>query len=224
MTEIKICGINTEASLNAAISAGADYVGLVLYPKSPRNVEFEEAANLAERARGKVKVVALVVDPGPAILSVLRHAIKPDIVQLHGHEPIDLVARLRNALPGIELWKAVPVSSVDDVAEARAYLNPETHAHRLLFDAKPAEKSDLPGGNGLSFDWRILDGIADAFPFILAGGLTPENVADAIRLTGAKTVDVSSGVEVEPGKKSPELIRGFIQAAKSANTDTPSAA
>ncbi|MEO1544406.1 MAG: phosphoribosylanthranilate isomerase, partial [Pseudomonadota bacterium] len=149
----------------------------------------------------------------------LRHSIKPDIVQLHGHEPPDLVERFRNALPGIDIWKAVPVSDVGDIEAAEAYLDPNTRADTLLFDAKPPKDATLPGGNGLAFDWHILDGVSERYPYVLAGGLTAENVADAIRLTGAATVDVSSGVETEPGKKSPELITRFIQAAKSVTTD-----
>ncbi|MEO1205305.1 MAG: phosphoribosylanthranilate isomerase [Pseudomonadota bacterium] len=224
MTQTKICGINTAEALEAAIQAGTDYIGLVLFPKSPRNVEFDQAEELAELARGRVKIVALVVDPGPAMLSVLRNNIRPDIVQLHGHETPDLVERFKRALPGIALWKAVPVSQQADIEAAETYLDENTRASRLLFDAKPPENADLPGGNGLSFDWRILKGVASRYPYVLAGGLTPENVAKAIELTGAAIVDVSSGVETEPGKKSPELMTRFIMAVKSVTNNETTAA
>ena len=218
-TEVKICGIKTKAVLDAALDAGADYVGLVLHPASARDVDFELAEQLADRARGRAQVVALVVNPGPALLSVVAADVRADILQLHGDETPDDVAYARawmkecggRAGANCKIWKAIAVAEAADLKKVSAYAG---LVDRILFDAKPPpDPGALPGGNGLSFDWRILDGHKDK-SFVLAGGLRPENVADAIRLVKPAVVDVSSGVETSPGEKSPELIRRFIRAAK----------
>jgi phosphoribosylanthranilate isomerase len=214
---VKICGLRTETALYAALDAGADLVGFVLFPKSPRNVSVEEAAALVRHAqkRGNVKTVVLLVDPDDALVDRVANEIAPDIIQLHGHETPERVAEVRRR-GGVEILKAVPVATVDDVAAAKAHLGPD-RAAMLLFDAKPSADPDaLPGGNGLAFDWRILDRNSGLAPFALAGGLTAENVADAIALTGAAIVDVSSGVESRPGEKDPALIHRFLRAAKAA--------
>lgn len=229
MTQVKICGLSTGTTLNAALDAGADYVGLVFFTKSPRNVGIDLARELAGQARGQTgsqaRLVALAVNPDAELLTALNETVKPDIVQLHGHETPKDVADVRAACQGLEIWKAVPVMTADDIMQAETkYLAPGSLADRLLFDAKPPQDADLPGGNGLTFDWRILEGVAGRHPFALAGGLTAANVADAIRLTRASIVDVSSGVETAPGKKSPELMTQFIKAVRSASANSSSAA
>ena len=215
-TRVKICGLRSEAQLDAALDAGADLVGFVLYGKSPRNVSLDQAAQLVQRARARegVQAVVLAVDPDDALVDRLAAEVRPDILQLHGHETPERAEAIRRR-SGLIILKAVPVAEASEVADASNYLEPEGGADILLFDAKPpADPAALPGGNGLTFDWHILEG-AKA-PFALAGGLTPENVAAAIELTGAAIVDVSSGVESSPGEKDPELIRRFLRAAKAA--------
>ncbi|MCC7252896.1 phosphoribosylanthranilate isomerase [Hyphomicrobium sp.] len=216
-TRVKICGLRSEAALDAAVEAGADLVGFVLYAKSPRNVSLAEAAALVRhaRAQGSVKTVTLLVDPEDALVDSVAADIQPDFLQLHGHETPERVAEIRKR-SGLFVIKAVPVATEDEVAAALPYLAPG-RASVLLFDAKPpADPTALPGGNGLAFDWHILAAARGQAPFALAGGLTPENVAAAIALTGAAIVDVSSGVESRPGEKDPELIHRFLRAAKAA--------
>ncbi len=210
--EVKICGLSTEATLDAALGAGADIVGLVSFPKSPRHVAPEQAATLAERARGKSRVALLTVDADDALMADLVSAVAPDILQLHGAEPAQRIERLRT-LYGREIWKAVPISVADDLAAAEPYW--ET-ADRVLFDAKPPKGAMLPGGNGVAFDWNLIAGLDPKRRFVLSGGLTPETVGDAVRATRAPAVDVSSGVESAPGIKEPDLIAAFVRAARSA--------
>lgn len=209
---VKICGINTEAALDAALDSGADYLGLVFFPRSPRHISFETAAQLASRARGQASIVALTVDAGDAALAEIVARVEPDVLQLHGGESPERVREVgaRFNLPTI---KAIKVETRADAESARGYAGA---ASLILFDAKPSRAGALPGGNGLPFDWRVLDGIRDEVPFMLSGGLTPDNVTEAIRVTGASAVDVSSGVEVRPGEKGLELIRRFLRAAKTA--------
>jgi phosphoribosylanthranilate isomerase len=217
-TRVKICGLRTEAALDTALEAGADLVGFVLYPKSPRNVSVAEAAALVAhaRAKGHAKTVTLLVDPDDALVDRVAADVAPDLIQLHGHETPARAEAIRTR-SGLPVLKAVPVSASEEVAAAFCYLAPGGGADILMFDAKPpADPAALPGGNGLAFDWHILDGARARAPFALAGGLTPENVAAAIELTGAAIVDVSSGVESRPGEKDPERIRRFLQAAKAA--------
>jgi len=217
-TKVKICGIKCEAALDAALEGGADFIGLVLFPKSPRYVDEATAEALARRTRerSRAKVVALLVDPDDELVARVSDRVRPDLLQLHGHESPERVAEIRSRAK-LAIMKAWSVASKEDAAGAAAYFAPGERADIILFDAKPPkDPSALPGGNGLSFDWRILEAVRGRFPFALAGGLTPDNVADAIRLTGAAIVDVSSGVEVRPGDKDPELIRGFLRAAKAA--------
>lgn len=216
-TRVKICGLRSQATLDAALDAGADFVGFVLFPKSPRNVAIADAAALVRhaKARGGAETVVLLVDPDDALVERVAKDIAPHRIQLHGHETPERTAAVR-ALSGLPVMKAVAVADAEDVAAARAYLAPE-RADILLFDAKPPrDPAALPGGNGLAFDWHILGGAERLAPYALAGGLTPENVAAAIRLTSAAIVDVSSGVESRPGEKDPELIRRFLRAAKAA--------
>ncbi len=217
-TGVKICGITTEKALDAATAAGADFIGLVFFAKSPRNIDLETARTLSERChdRSAARVVALLVDPDDELIDDVVRRVAPDIVQLHGRETPERVRAIR-ARVGKPIMKAVSVATHADVAAARAYHDPGKAADIILFDAKPPpDPSALPGGNGLTFDWRILEEAGGDMPFALAGGLTPDNVSAAIQLTGAPIVDVSSGVEQAPGQKDPELIRRFLKAAKAA--------
>lgn len=211
-TEVKICGLSTADTMAAALDAGADYVGLVFYPRSPRNVSLDQARALADQARGRARVVALTVDAGDAEIAAILDAVNPDLLQLHGQEsPARVESVARRFRPVI---KAIAVKSGEDVQMARAF----RHAEWLLFDAKAPETlaDALPGGNGLTFDWNLL--AADGRPrrFMLSGGLNPGNVARAIAMTGADAADVSSGVETAPGAKDALAIRNFIEAARSA--------
>jgi phosphoribosylanthranilate isomerase len=179
---------------------------------SPRNLDFETAHRLAERARGRAKIVTLLVDPDDTLLDLVVAAVAPDIIQLHGSETPERVAEVSKRL-GRPVLKAVKVVDADDALGALTYAG---KADRILFDAKPVPGAALPGGNGVPFDWEALAGVRGKLDYMLAGGLTPANVAEAIRLTGANAVDVSSGVESRPGEKDPELIRSFLHAAKTA--------
>jgi len=209
-TKVKICGLKTEAALEAALAGGADFVGLVFFPPSPRNVTLAVAKALADRARGRARIVALMVDPDDALIAQVVASAAPDLIQLHGYETPTRVAEVR-ARWGISVMKAVPVETAEDAHAARQF---SPAADLILFDALAPADSARPGGNGAPFDWRTLLGVTEGMPFVLSGGLTPDNVAEAIRLTGATTVDVSSGVESSPGEKDPELIRRFLRAAK----------
>jgi phosphoribosylanthranilate isomerase len=208
--QIKICGLKTQAALEAALTDGADFVGLVFFPPSPRNVSPADAKELAAMARGRSKIVALLVDADDAWINAVVAAADPDFLQLHGDETPERVAEVRRRW-GKGLIKAVKVKTQADVAATQPYRGV---ADILLFDARPPEGADRPGGHGTPFDWRILG--AAAHPFMVSGGLTPDNVAEAIRATGAQMVDVSSGVESAPGVKDPDLIGRFLRAAKGA--------
>jgi phosphoribosylanthranilate isomerase len=211
-TRVKICGLKTEAALEAALAGGADYVGLVFFPPSPRNLAPETARDLAARARGRAGIVALMVDPDDDLIEAVVAAVAPDILQLHGEETPERVAEVRRRW-GRPVMKAV---KVETAADAEAALRYRSSADLILFDARAPLESTRPGGNGAAFDWRVLAGVKDRVSYMLSGGLSPDNVADAIRATGAAMVDVSSGVEVRPGEKDPELIRRFLKAAKAA--------
>lgn len=209
-TLIKICGLDRAAAVDAAIGAGADFIGLVFFARSPRHVETQAAAALARHAAGRVQVVALMVDPAPDYLAEVLRTVPVDHLQLHGQEsPAQVAAIARDHR--ISVWKALGVRKQADLAAADAYAGAAT---RVLFDAKPPEGADLPGGNGLRIDWAILKGARPALPWMLAGGLDPDNVAEAIALTGAPAVDVSSGVESAPGVKDPGKIAAFCQAVR----------
>jgi phosphoribosylanthranilate isomerase len=212
MVEVKICGLSTAPTLEAAVAAGADVIGLVHFPKSPRHVAPERAAELAERAHGRVRVALLTVDADDSLLGELVAAVRPDVLQLHGSESVARVAELKRRY-GVEVWKAVAVSSAADLDASEAYWN---RADRLLFDARPPGGSALPGGNGVAFDWGLLGGLDPSRAFVLSGGLAPGNVAEAIRATRASAVDVSSGVETAPGIKDEALIAAFVREARRA--------
>ncbi len=210
--EVKICGINAPEALSAAVEAGADYVGFIFYPPSPRYVTPDEAGALARAAPAHVRKVGLLVDADDETIADTVTAVRLDMLQLHGRESPGRVAeiRARFALP---VMKAVPIAGADDVAAADNYCRA---AERLLFDAKPPKdmKDALPGGNALAFDWQLLAGKTWPLPWMLSGGLDAGNVAEAVQTSGARAVDVSSGVEDRPGLKNPDKIRAFIAAAK----------
>ena len=208
--KVKICGVRTPAILDAAATAGADLVGLVFFAKSPRHLTVEAGAALADAARGRVGTVAVMVDPDDALIDELAAKVRPDFLQLHGAETPERVAAVK-ARTGLPVIKAIPVAEAGDVLGAKAYAD---IADQILFDGKAPLDAMLPGGNGVVFDWRMLT--KARAPFALSGGLDAGNVAEAIRLTGASLVDVSSGVETAPGVKDETLITQFIQAARSA--------
>ncbi len=208
--QVKICGINSAAAADAALRAGADFGGLVFFAKSPRHLSLEQGALLAEQMRGHLRLAALVVDESDEQLAGIAARVKPDFFQLHGRETPERAADIR-ARFGISIIKALPAAEPADLSKASAY---EDVAEMLLFDAAPAADAARPGGHGTAFDWRILQGRNFARPWFLAGGLTPENVARAIAVSGAKIVDVSSGVESAPGVKNQTRIAAFVAAAK----------
>lgn len=210
---VKICGLSTPETVKAAIDAGADYLGFVFYAKSPRHISPENAAELARLVPATVLKAALVVDADNATLDRIVAALKPDILQLHGQETPERLVELKSRY-GVTLMKAIAVAGPEDPARASIYRD---SADLLLFDAKAPKSmpNALPGGNGLVFDWSLIAGQKPETPWMLSGGLTAENVGEAIRISGAEAVDVSSGVEDAPGRKNPELIAKFIRAAKS---------
>ena len=211
-TQVKICGLKTLDALDAALAGGADYVGLVFFPPSPRNISPDAAKELAAKARGRAKIVALMVDPDDALVKQVVTAVDPDLIQLHGEEKPERVREVKR-LSGKGIIKAIKVETVADTRQAEPYVS---IADMILFDARPPAGSSRPGGHGSPFDWNILNGVDVGGPFMLSGGLTPDNVGGAIRATGAQIVDVSSGVERRPGEKDPALIARFLKAAKGA--------
>lgn len=210
-TTIKICGLRDAPSLHAAADAGADYAGFVHYAPSPRHVGLTEAAALKALLPAHVQTVAVLVDPADALLQALEDVLAPHYVQLHGTETPQRVRAIRALLPHTRIIKGLSVRCSDDVAHAGAYSD---CADMLLFDAKAPESGMLPGGNGLAFDWALLRGRDFTLPWALSGGLNAENVAQAVALTGAKMVDVSSGVERAPGVKDAALIQAFVKAVR----------
>ena len=209
---VKICGLSTEETLDTALTAGADIVGFVFFPRSPRFLQPARAAELAKRARRRAEVAALSVDMDDAALADVIAALKPDWLQLHGKESAERVRDVR-ARFGVPVMKAIAVATRADLAAADAYADV---ADMLLLDAKPPKDATRPGGNGHAFDWALLAGFRSSLPYLLSGGLTPANVAEAIRVSGATGVDVSSGVETAPGRKDSALIVRFIANARAA--------
>ncbi len=208
---VKICGLTAAEHVRAATEAGAAYVGFVFFPKSPRHLEVQAAADLAGHVPAGIAKVALTVNASDEALDAILADVPLDILQLHGSESPERVAELRDRF-GLPVMKAIGVAEAEDLAAIDLY---SEVADQLLIDAKPPRNATLPGGNGLSFDWRLLAGRKYwRRPWMLAGGLTPDNVAEAVRMTGARQVDVSSGVESAPGVKDSNLIRAFIDAAQ----------
>ena len=209
---VKICGLSSAPALDAALDAGADMVGFVVFPRSPRHVALDQGAALASRVSGRARTVVLTVDADDVLLASIVAAFAPDLLQLHGVETPARVARVR-ARFGLPVIKAVGLAGPDDMRRADAYRPVADH---LLFDAKAPPEATRPGGNGARFDWALLRRLQGTTPWLLAGGLTPDNAGAAVGLTGAPGLDVSSGVEHRPGVKDPAKIRAFLAAAKGA--------
>ncbi len=211
---VKICGLSTPEMVHVAVDAGATHIGFMFYERSPRNVTVPQAAELRALVPAHVQAVAIMVNPEDAFVKEVARTVKPDLLQLHGRETPKRVLAIKDRT-GIPVMKVVSVADADDVAAADIY---EKAADLLLFDAKPPKSmaNALPGGNAVSFDWSLIADADPKLPWMLSGGLTPDNVADAIAQTGARMVDVSSGVEEAPGQKNEALIRAFVKAAQSA--------
>jgi phosphoribosylanthranilate isomerase len=209
---IKICGITTPDALDTAIEAGADMVGFVFFAPSPRNLDLQDACSLGARVRGIVQKVALTVDAGDDELAAIVEALRPDVLQLHGKESPHRLAEIGGRF-GLPIMKALPIEKPDDLAALGAY---SKVAAWILFDAHAPRGATRPGGLGKRFDWTILHGVDPGLPFMLSGGLDAENVGEALRITRAPAVDVSSGVERAPGVKDVGKIRAFIRAARAA--------
>ncbi|MCP8938813.1 phosphoribosylanthranilate isomerase [Alsobacter sp. SYSU M60028] len=207
---VKICGLRTPETLEAALDAGADMVGFVFFPRSPRHLQLSEARTLGALVAGRAERVALTVDADDALLDSIVEALRPEWLQLHGQESPGRVAAVRSRY-GLPIIKALGVSGRADLARAAGYADV---ADRLLFDAKPPKDALLPGGNGVPFDWEVLSGLDLGKPFMVSGGLDADNVAAALAVTGAPGVDVSSGVESAPGVKDPARIASFVLAAR----------
>jgi phosphoribosylanthranilate isomerase len=208
---VKICGIKTEALLDAAIDAGTDMVGFVHFRRSPRHLELDDIGELISLARGRVETCVLLVNPDNTLVAQVA-ALGPDWIQLHGPETPHRVEAIREEA-GIAILKACPIGGAEDVAHVAAFAD---IADRILLDARPPKGADRPGGLGETFDWALLKALDPALPFMLSGGLTPDTVAAAIHATRPMGVDVSSGVETSPGVKTAALIRAFITNARSA--------
>jgi phosphoribosylanthranilate isomerase len=210
--QAKICGIGTPEAVTAALDGGAAFLGFMFFEKSPRNVAPEAAWRLAQPARGRARIVAVLVDPSDAEADRIAQALKPDLIQLHGRET-PARAREIGLQTGAAIVKVVPVSEASDVAAAAEF---ESVAEHLMFETKPPKDATRPGGLGQPFDWTLLAGRRFQRPWFLAGGLDPWNLAEAVRQSGARLLDVSSGVERGPGLKDPALIRAFLDAASRA--------
>ena len=206
---VKICGLSDEAGVSAAVDGGAAMVGFVFFPPSPRSVTVERAAELTKTVPGGIIRVGLVVDADDEWLGEIAADAGIDLLQLHGGETPERVREIRERF-GLPVMKVVPVLEAEDVAAADQF---KDAADRLMFDAKPPVGASRPGGNARAFDWSLLSGIDNSMAWMLAGGLTAENVAEAVKISRASFVDVSSGVEDAPGRKSPEKIRAFLKAA-----------
>ncbi len=212
---IKICGLKTPQALDVALESGADFVGFVFFPPSPRNIGFEVARTLGQRVQGRASKVALTVDANDETLLDIIAALKPDMLQLHGSETPNRVVAVRTRF-GLPVMKALPIAERKDLSPIREYAQV---SDRLIFDARPPRDATRPGGLGKVFDWTLLKDINAGVPFMLSGGLDATNVAGALRITRAPGVDVSSGVERAPGEKDPDKIRAFIQAARVAEAE-----
>jgi phosphoribosylanthranilate isomerase len=210
---IKICGLSTPEALDAALDAGADMVGFVFFAPSPRNISLETARSLSARVKDRAQKVALTVDADDLVLAQIIDALKPDMLQLHGHETPERVTAIKQRF-GLPVMKALAIETRTDLAATAPYT---AIADRLLFDARPPRDATRPGGLGKPFDWRLLQNLDLPIPFMLSGGLNADNVAEAIRLTRAPGVDVSSGVERAPGMKDSDKIRAFVRAARASH-------
>jgi len=208
--QVKICGLRDEVAVDAAVEGGADFLGVVFFPPSPRNIAPERAAEILDGLPEDITKVGLFVDPDDAFLNQVLSHVRLDVIQLHGQESPARVEEVRQNF-GLPVMKACPISEPADIEKARAY---DGVADRLLFDAKPPKGATRPGGNAAAFDWDLLKDVTWACPWMLAGGLDAGNVLQAVEASGATAVDISSGVESSTGTKSPELIRRFLDIAK----------
>ena len=207
---VKICGLSTRETLSVALDAGADMVGFVFFTPSPRHLALETARDLGKLVKGRAEKVALTVDADDATLADIVEALQPDILQLHGHESVARIGDVRQKF-SLPVMKAIAVETVSDLASLSEYAGV---ADRILFDARAPREATRPGGLGAVFDWHILENLELAIPYMVSGGLHAGNVTEAVRVTRAGGVDVSSGVERAPGHKDPEMIRAFIKAAR----------
>jgi phosphoribosylanthranilate isomerase len=207
---VKICGLSTPETLDAALQAGADMVGFVFFPASPRHIGLETARELGRQAKGRAIKVALTVDADDTTLANIVETLRPDILQLHGKESVARLRDIKQAF-GVQLMKVLAVETPADLAPLAGFA---AVADRILFDARAPKGATRPGGLGAVFDWHVLENLDLKLPFMVSGGLNPDNVAEAVRVTRAGGVDVSSGVESAPGIKDPEMIRQFIRAAR----------
>ena len=209
---VKICGLSTPETVETALAQGAGMVGFIFFPKSPRHVTPEAAASLREAAIGRAETVAVTVDADDAYLDAIVAAMQPDWLQLHGHETPARISELK-ARHGLPVMKAFSIREASDLEAIKPYCG---IADRLLFDAKAPKGSELPGGNGVSFDWTLLSGLEPGLDYLLSGGLNAANIGEALRTTKAPGIDISSGVESAPGVKKEALIRAFFEAVRAA--------
>lgn len=215
---IKICGITSPGAARAVIENQCEFAGLIFHASSPRHLSMPQAVELANLLRGRTCIVAVTVDASMDVLDDIMRHVRPDALQLHGNEALEGLQNTKARWPQVPLIKAFKVRAPEDISQAESYAE---SVDMLLFDAPPPAGSDVPGGHGIRFDWGLLKGRTFAKPWFLSGGLTPANVAEAIRQTGARMVDVSSGVEASPGVKDNEKIRLFTEAARHAgNAET----
>ncbi|MDX8540006.1 MULTISPECIES: phosphoribosylanthranilate isomerase [Mesorhizobium] len=213
--DIKICGLKTDAAMAAALAGGASHVGFIFFAKSPRYIEPADAGRLREAARGKALAVAVTVDASDAFLDEIVARMQPDMLQLHGSETPGRVAEVK-ARYGLPVMKALSISETADLERIKPFVG---IADRFLFDAKPPKGSELPGGNGVAFDWHILAGLDAGVDYMLSGGLNAVNIGDALRSANPPGIDISSGVESAPGVKDPALIEQFFRAVRAARDD-----
>lgn len=213
--DIKICGLKTPEALDAALSGGASHVGFIFFARSPRNIAADEAGRLRQAARGRAQAVAVTVDADDAALDAIVSAMRPDMLQLHGKETPERVAAVK-ARHGLPVMKAFALREAGDLHAIAPYRGV---ADRFLFDAKPPAGAELPGGNGLAFDWRILADLDAGIDYMLSGGLNAANIGEALSLSSPRGIDISSGVESAPGIKEPALIADFFRAVRAARSD-----
>jgi len=207
---VKICGLTTRETLDAALAAGADMVGFVFFPPSPRHLGLEMARELGRQAKGHALKVALTVDADDTTIANIIETLRPDLLQLHGRESVARIRDLKGRF-GLPVMKAIPVAAATDLAPLAGYA---AVCDRILFDARAPKDATRPGGLGATFDWHLLENLDLRLPFMVSGGLNADNVAEAVRITHADGVDVSSGVERAPGVKDCDLIRDFVRAAR----------
>ena len=212
--DIKICGLKTDEAVAAALDGVASHIGFIFFPKSPRYVDPGEAGRLRQAAKGRAIAVAVTVDPDDVTLDAIVAAMQPDMLQLHGNENVNRVAEIR-ARYGLPVMKALALRERGDLEQIKPYIGV---ADRFLFDAKPPKGSELPGGNGVSFDWQVLSELDASTDYMLSGGLNASNIAEALRATNAQGIDISSGVESAPGVKDVGLIKDFFRAVRAAKS------